>query len=303
MCLKETKADGLMCAQGLLFNPALFAPFLSDVQRKRNATAQKYTMKLPRDCPKLLPHMRKRRVTSPYTSFSLSVARRAHASPTIDLVSLTHVTGRMRYTRELKEADRKLREQLEGRELSPPKLSASINVKKTKASQPRNSIASSSLVSTPKDVYLRFELAREYLAYAQKYRPCHPSVVQRHTFLILFDQFHANIDLFDALASARTLRDIKLTRTELLRRAESGQPHPCAKGDRGKKRTRYRDGSLAPPPWPAGGGGFHISGGSWEDVGGWEDIVSESLDHEQNKGRIEIKLLSKLHSFFRKVPK
>lgn len=118
----------------------------------------------------------------------------------------------------------------------------------------------SSFLSTPDDLKTRFDLAEEYVACCENAPPCDPSIIRRHLFFILFDSFHANIDIYDELfESMDHTRWRSIVRT-LRHRADLGTPHPNAKGKLlKKKRTLRRDGTLAPPPWPVGGGGFNVS--------------------------------------------
>ncbi|GAB5363344.1 hypothetical protein AAMO2058_000874700 [Amorphochlora amoebiformis] len=267
MCLEQTQADGVMCAQGLLYNPSLFYPLLSQRNGKKTEIEEENKIKTPKF---LLPHMRKRRVTSPFTTFSLSFAP---AQASINQQSeYDGRSGRVRYTKIIKDANRKILS------LSKSKIKQTHNIntmvvlsQKEEGNVSAGDSLRSSAVSTPSDVISRFQLAHEYLDICDEFLPFHPSQPQRHIFFILFDQFHANVDLFDALAEAQSLVSLRSIVSRLRRRADLGRPHPSVNRNRSKKRPRYRDGSLAPPPWPTGGGGFHVSGGEW--VGGGDGRV------------------------------
>ena len=78
----------------------------------------------------------------------------------------------------------------------------------------------------------------------------------------------------------------------LFRSVSLGEPHPDAKGRLlKKKRTFRRDGTLAPPPWPVGGGGFNVSkkkkksvnGTSLQSVGGTSLQVHETITKTKKK--------------------
>lgn len=116
------------------------------------------------------------------------------------------------------------------------------------------SIASSSFFSTADDVYRQFKLARQYIKITKLYPPGHPSIIRRHLFFILFDCFQANIDCYDRLFGVSTQEEYMDLIDILLERAESGRTKADKKVEGDVKRARRRDGTLAPPPWPVGGG-------------------------------------------------
>merc|ERR1719362_2101773 len=58
---------------------------------------------------------------------------------------------------------------------------------------------SSSFFSSEADVKRQFNLASEYLSMCDRWPPCHPSVMRRHIFFLLFDSLQANVDLYDEL--------------------------------------------------------------------------------------------------------
>lgn len=119
------------------------------------------------------------------------------------------------------------------------------------SSSSSSSIAKSSFFSTAEDVYRQFRLATEYLDLVDSFPVGHPSVLRRHLFFLLFDCFQANFDLYEALFAVSCPAQARPLLERLQFRAEAGKLHPKP-ADR--KLTTRRDGSLAPPPWPVGGG-------------------------------------------------
>jgi tRNA-dihydrouridine synthase len=106
--------------------------------------------------------------------------------------------------------------------------------------------------------------AVEYLRLVEKYPVFHHSVIQRHLFFILFDQFNKHIDCYDLLYVAKTNDQFKDIIHLLHKKAASGiEFSGCAVDNyfklNNKERNRRRDGTLAPPPWPVGGGGFNVA--------------------------------------------
>jgi tRNA-dihydrouridine synthase 1 len=120
-----------------------------------------------------------------------------------------------------------------------------------------NDNASSSFFSSPQTVLKRFDLAAEYVALTQVYPPSHGSIVRRHLFFILFDFFQANLDLYDVLMAAGSQTALSGLVAQLRARAGANKPS-LVKPDASVKRTRRRDGSFAPPPWPVGGGNVGV---------------------------------------------
>ena len=102
---------------------------------------------------------------------------------------------------------------------------------------------------TKDDVLRQFQLAKEYLAYSKKYPVAHPSVIRRHIFFILFDQFQVNVDCYDKLVSATQYQEYISIISILFDRTTNDQTYTDK-----KERTRRRDGTIAPPKWPNGGG-------------------------------------------------
>ncbi len=69
----------------------------------------------------------------------------------------------------------------------------------------------------------------------------------------------ANVDIYDRLCRSPVDKaSLVPILAALLERAKSRKPH--VESDEGVKRTRRRDGTIAPPPWPVGGGGMAVSG-------------------------------------------
>lgn len=153
------------------------------------------------------------------------------------------------------------------------------------------------------DVKRQFQLCREYITLVEKYPPCHPSIVRRHVFFMLFDCFQVNMDQYDLLCLAENNDDFIIIINELqIRSKEHRQYTPLDDSEKNKQRARRRDGSVAPPPWPVGGGGMNVavsgkdtvshsssnpsngSGGSSSSVNSSGSNNSDSNRKESNKG-------------------
>ena len=77
--------------------------------------------------------------------------------------------------------------------------------------------STTTFMSTPEDVKTQFALAEEYVKCCfddngkmhPAITPCHPSVIRRHIFFILFEAFLPNCDLIDELSVAGGKPDIE----------------------------------------------------------------------------------------------
>ncbi len=222
LCRQITGCVAFMSAQGLLHNPALFQPLVEADQKQQQAAAS--SASAVSASTTLAPYMRRRRALAATLTFSLSFSW----APKV-----AHASGASGVHR--------------------PSASAS-------------STASSAL-STPQDVQRQFALAEQYLALCRSYPPSHPSIIRRHLFFLLFDNFQANVDVFDRLCTAHTDKAYRTVIKALHLRAEQGitkRQAPVANAVLSKdgavvtkSRPLRRDGTIAPPPWPPGGGGMN----------------------------------------------
>jgi hypothetical protein len=109
--------------------------------------------------------------------------------------------------------------------------------------------SASTFMSTPDDVKHRFELAEEYLRCCfdkdgkmnPAITPCHPSIIRRHIFFILFDCFQANCDLIDELSEAGGKLDKEtLSKVEEVDSKASSAKVSAKQKWKAKKKTKKR---------------------------------------------------------------
>lgn len=120
------------------------------------------------------------------------------------------------------------------------------------------------LESNIDQVKRQLQNAVEYIRFVEKFPIHHHSVAQRHLFFILFDLLNKHIDCYDKLYVATNVTEFKEVVQTLFKKAMIGADFSgCAPDNyfavHHKERGRRRDGTLAPPPWPVGGGGFNVA--------------------------------------------
>jgi hypothetical protein len=143
-------------------------------------------------------------------------------------------------------------------------------------------------MSTPEDCARQFELAREYLECVARHPVAHGSMVRRHLFFMLFDSLQANLDIYDVLYTANSQERWGYVVDVLENRAragKSGRKADAICAATGKPRATRRDGTVAPPPWPVGGGGLNVNQTK-------VSVVAESDDEFEVIGRGGKKLKS-----------
>ena len=106
--------------------------------------------------------------------------------------------------------------------------------------------------------------AVEYVRLIEKYPVHHHSIAQRHLFFILFDLLNKHVDCYDLLYVATDITAYKDVIHLLHKKAAANADFAGCLPDNyftknHKERTRRRDGTLSPPPWPVGGGGFNVA--------------------------------------------
>jgi tRNA-dihydrouridine synthase len=257
LAAQQTGAHGFMCAQGLLCNPALFEPLtVTTTATAADAAGIKTTGKLPTIPPPAAAGGDNGAVSN--TKLAVPQAgmrrRRIFGSTTTPRMSFSWKPS----------LSNDLRQQ------SASAASSDSGASKSGGGDDgsdKNDI--SRYFSSPQDVRRQLALALEYVGLAKRFPPSHPSVYRRHIFFMLFDNFQSNVDQYDALHEAVDHAEFQQIIGVLASRAEagkigSGSSSSSSSSDSGgsnsnvnpktgRPRTRRRDGSLAPPPWPPGG--------------------------------------------------
>lgn len=123
--------------------------------------------------------------------------------------------------------------------------------------------------------------AVEYIRMIEKYPVFHHSIAQRHLFFILFDLLNKHIDCYDMLYVATTPNEYKDVVHALHRKAAANADFSGCSPDNyfaktHKERNRRRDGTLAPPPWPVGGGGFNVAMNSAKNKDEKNKIINQA---------------------------
>lgn len=251
-CRQLTGCAGYMSAQGLLHNPAMFQPLLEQDKKKKNVKTDE---QVNADGANGDGDDNNCEHNNNDTETHLSVDGDTYD----DAKGVKVISSTSQIYEELEALPpyMRLRRTIGATTSYTLSFSFDPSQRTSQSASSSSSSFSSSFYSTSDDVYRQFKLAREYIDKCQLYPPSHPSIIQRHIFFILFDSFQANTDVYELLHTAEDLPTLAKLIDVLFSRAESGRLHRGKEKDK-KKYTLRRDGTLAPPPWPVGGGNMGV---------------------------------------------